>query len=57
MSRGPNYHPSHTARQRRPLPARTEDAIRARNRAWRELQQLLPLPARYLDLTGSICKP
>lgn len=53
MSRPRNQtHQSHQPAAKATLPRRTPEAIAARNRAWRSLCLVLPLPARYLDRTG-----
>lgn len=52
---GPNYHPSHRPAPRITFPRRTREGIAARNRAWRELRQVLPeLPDRWMNAKGEV---
>lgn len=53
MSRRRNaWHASHQPAAPIQRAPRTTESIAARNRAWRELCAVLPLPARYLNREG-----
>lgn len=55
MSRkGPDYHPSHKPADPIAFPRRSRDSIAARNRAWRQLCEVLPLPRRFIRESGEV---
>lgn len=52
MRRVNRWHPSHEATPRQPLPARTREAIAARNQQWPTIAHALGLPVVYLNAKG-----